>query len=473
MAKFIGRNQELEELKRLLKKRTSSLVVIRGRRRIGKSRLAEEFAKAFPKTYFFTGIPPEDHVTSAMQREEFARQMREQGFPNLKADDWGDLFYALSQECKKGKLLVVFDEITWMGSKDPTFLGKIKTAWDMHFKKNPELIMILSGSNSTWIKKNILESTGFFGRISLRMHLKELPLHECRHFFGPYENRVSSYEKFKIFSVTGGIPRYLEEIQPELSAEENIRFLVFRPGGLLFDEFNDIFSDLFLHNSPKYKDIVKCLVDGPKSLQEIATLLKRKRGGDLSQYLEDLCESGFVQRDNSWNFNDVRHSRIFQFRLRDNYVRFYLKYVEKNRLKIENQEIKQLPASWYSIMGLQFENLVLNNRKQIFRLLNIPLDEIVMANPYLQKKTRHHEKCQVDLLIQTRFNTLYLCEIKFEKLPIGKSVIKEVKNKIDSLGRPKGFTIRPVLIHVNGVEESVIESTYFGNIIDFGDLLLP
>lgn len=471
MTKFIGRREELEELKRLLKKRTSSLVVIRGRRRIGKSRLAEEFAKEFPKTYFFTGIPPEDYVTAAMQRDEFARQMRQQGFPNLKSDDWGDLFYALSQECKSGKLLVVLDEITWMGSKDPTFLGKIKTAWDMNFKQNPELIMILSGSNSTWIKKNILQGTGFFGRVSLRILLKELPLSECNHFFGPHKNLVSAYEKFKIFSVTGGIPRYLEEVQTGFSAEENIRSLVFRPGGLLFNEFNEIFSDLFLHNSPKYKDLVRCLVDGPKTLQEIAVMLKRERGGDLSEYLEDLCESGFIQRDNSWNFKAQKSSRVFQFRLRDNYLRFYLKYVEKNREKIENQEIKQLPSAWYSIMGLQFENLVLNNRLQIFRLLNIPLDEVIIANPYLQKKTRHRDKCQIDFLIQTRFNTLYLCEIKFEKSSINKSIIKEVQNKIDCLERPKGFTIRPVLIHVNGVDDSVIESEYFGNIIDFGDLL--
>ena len=78
---------------------------------------------------------------------------------------------------------MVLDEITWMGSQDPTFLPKLKTAWDRYFKQNPQFVMILSGSNSAWISKNILSSTGFFGRVSLRLLLEELTLPECNMFW--------------------------------------------------------------------------------------------------------------------------------------------------------------------------------------------------------------------------------------------------------------------------------------------------
>lgn len=471
MTRFIGRRQELENLKRLLKKTSSSLVVIRGRRRIGKSRLAEEFCKEFPTTFLFSGIPPEENVTAAKQRKEFARQMRQAGFPALLSDDWGDLFFALAGKCEKGRVLVVLDEITWMGSKDPTFLGKLKNAWDLHFKKNPELVLILSGSNSSWINKNILKSKGFFGRISLRLLLREMPLNQCNQFFAPHEQLLSSYEKFKILSVTGGIPRYLEELHPELSAEETIRSLCFTPSGLLFNEFEEIFSDLFLHKSAQYKEIVKCLVDGPRTLKEIANALKRKRGGDLSEHLNNLCESGFLSKDRSWNIKEHTPSRIFQYRLKDNYLRFYLKYIEQNQDKIENQEFRTLPHSWHSILGLQFENLVANNRHCLFDQLHISPEEVEIASPYLQNQTKHQEKCQIDFMIQTRFNTLYLLEVKFSKNEIEKSVIEEVRRKIDRLVRPKGFTIRPVLIHVNGVSDALLETQFFSNIIDFGALL--
>ena len=123
---FIGRKRELQLLNALTKKRAASLVVIRGRRRIGKSRLAQEFAKKTPH-YIFSGLPPTDGISAADQREEFARQLhREMKIPHPRSEDWGDLFWLLAQQTQKGRIVVVLDEISWMGSKDPTFLGKFK-----------------------------------------------------------------------------------------------------------------------------------------------------------------------------------------------------------------------------------------------------------------------------------------------------------------------------------------------------------
>ena len=127
-------------------------------------------------------------------------------------------FWSLSEFCNQGPVLIVLDEISWMGAKDPTFLGKLKTMWDQHFSKNPKLILIISGSQSTWIERNILSSTGFIERISLTIDLKELPLSECVEFWGGHQHNLSSYEMFKVLAVTGGIPRYFEEIQSKLSA---------------------------------------------------------------------------------------------------------------------------------------------------------------------------------------------------------------------------------------------------------------
>lgn len=471
MSRFIGREHELARLKELLKKKSASLAVIRGRRRIGKSRLANEFAKEFPKTLSFTALPPDEKITPEMQRQEFARQMRRQKIARLGGDDWSDLLHDLARACTKGRVLVILDEISWMGSKDPTFLGTVKITWDQTFKKNPQLVLILSGSNSSWIEKNILSSTGFVGRISLRLHLKELSLAECNRFWGPQNGRVSSYEKFKILSVTGGIPRYLEEIAPKNPAEENIRRICFEKEGFLFTEFNDIFSDLFSKKSARYKEIVQQLVDGPLDFMQIVESLDRTRGGDISEYLNDLCESGFVSRDYVWKIKDGSLSRLSRFRLSDNYVRFYLKYIEPHQHQIENGTFKKLPAAWSSIQGLQFENLVLNNKERLLQILQIPPESVIAAGPFFQTATASKAGCQIDLLIETKFNNLYLGEIKFEKQPLGLSIVHEVKEKIDRLKIPKGFSIRPFLIHVNGVGDAVVESEFFSDIIDFGKFL--
>ncbi len=473
-SKFIGRETELARLSGLVKKKSASIVVVRGRRRIGKSRLLAEFGKEM-NSLFFTGTPPSNKTTAQLQRDEFARQLARAGIPGINPDDWGNMFWHLSKHTQQGPILIVFDEISWMGSKDSEFLGKLKNAWDMYFSKNPHLILVLCGSISSWIEENILSSTGFVGRITIDMVLKELPLSVCNAFWHPKEKMISSYEKFKLLSITGGVPLYLEQIRPDLSAEKNIQELCFTQGGLLEREFEEIFSDLFSRSAASHKAIVNCLVGGAKDLMGICRKLGKSQGGRYSQHLEDLIKAGFVQRDFAWHLKTGKVSKLSRYRLSDNYLRFYLKYILPNHAKImrggfSSSTLATLPA-WDSVMGLQFENLVVNNRMVLWQMLEVPVDEIVMEGPYFQNSTARQKGCQIDYMIQTRFNTLYICEVKFSKNPIRPKVIKEMEEKIDNLKVPKRFSIRPILIHVNGVEDSVFDEEYFDKIVDFGRLL--
>src|SRR3990167_1148323 len=210
MVKFIGREKELNRLGEFKSKHTASFILIKGRRRIGKSRLIQEFGQSFTHVYFFAGLPPDEHITAQHQLEEFSRQIaREFKTAQAQYKDWGDDFGAVSERVQKGKTLLVFDEISWMGSKDETFLGKIKNLWDLQLKNNHQLIFIICGSASAWIEKNILNNTGFVGRISYTLTLEELPLNYCSEF---WPANISAYEKLKVLAITGGIPKYLEEI---------------------------------------------------------------------------------------------------------------------------------------------------------------------------------------------------------------------------------------------------------------------
>ncbi|MBM3197624.1 MAG: hypothetical protein FJZ58_00015 [Chlamydiae bacterium] len=311
------------------------------------------------------------------------------------------------------------------------------------------------------------------GRISYRLTLEELSLIESNKFWGKSANNISPFEKLKILSITGGVPRHLEEILPQESAEENIHRLCFRKEGLLFHEFEDIFSDSLSKKSEHYRNILKLLAERKSNLGEIAKAIGRNRSdGDVSEFLEDLCSVGFVARNYTWDLESGEDSRTSVFRLSDNYMRFYLKFIEPHREKILGDTMKSLPSGWDSIMGLQFENLILskNNRLKIYELLGIPLESITHAGPFLQTQTVKRQKCQIDFLIQTKEGSLYICEMKFRKGEIDSSVIGEVKDKITKLKRKKHMSCRPVLIHVNGVSDSVKRSDFFVKIIDFGDL---
>ena len=472
---FIGRKKELESLNGLFLKNSASLVVIKGRRRIGKSRLVEEFACA-KKFFTFSGIPPEKEISAQAQRDIFAKQLGSQiGIPGIKSDDWSDLFTLLARNTTSGPIIILFDEISWMGSKDPTFLGKLKNAWDIEFQKNSELILIFCGSVSTWIEKNIISSTAFFGRISLYLTLDELPLNDCSKLLDTIGFYGSSYEKFKILSVLGGVPWYLTQIRSDLNADENIKNLCFGKDSILFNEFNLIFHDLFEKRSEIYQPIVEILVNGPKEYNQISEELKYPKSGVLSSYIGDLIESGFITRDYTWSIKEGLPGRLSHFRLSDNYLRFYLKFIKPNSTKIEQDSFKDVSMDnlpgWRVILGLQFENLVLKNRQRIWKILGTKPEDIIVNNPFFQRKTVKTSGCQIDYLIQTKFNTLFACEVKFLRDEVKTDILSEVKDKLKRFVLPQRFSCFPVLLHVNGVSESVTDQGYFVKIIDFSQFL--
>ncbi len=122
-------------------------------------------------------------------------------------------------------------------------------------------------------------------------------------------------------------------------------------------------------------------------------------------------------------------------------------------------------------MGFQLENLVLSNRHDIKKLLDIYPDEVIYDNPYFQRQTVRHEACQVDYMVQTKFGGLYLCEIKFSRNIIRSDVIDEVEEKIKKLYIPRNFSIKPILIHASEVHDDVVDSGFFCKIIDLSILL--
>ena len=473
--KFIGRKRELEDLDLLLRKKSSSLIVIRGRRRVGKSRLIKEFVTG-KKNWTFIGLPPVPGITKQRQLDAFSAQVSKNlNMPKIQVLDWSEHFGFLGNQSKDQKLIIVLDEISWMGSEDPDFLGQLKTAWDEYFSENPNIILILCGSVSSWIEENILSSTGFVGRISLDMVLDELPIAKCQEFWGAKKNRISSYEKFKVLTVTGGIPKYLEEVIPEQTSEVNIQRLCFQAKGLLCREYDQIFSDLFSKKSQTYSNIIRTLTKTALTLDEICDNLQIEKGGSISRYIHNLVLAGFVAKDGTWNLKNRKTSQLKKFRLKDNYLRFYLKYIEPNKEKIlkdlfEAGSLSSL-SGWETIIGLQFENLVLNNLKGLCKILQIETREIVMAGAFFQRPTKRNKGCQIDLLIQTRHNVLYLCEIKFSMTEVRSLVIEEVEQKMKRLSFPKGYSIRPILIHVNGVSRGIIDSELFTQIVDFSDFL--
>ena len=456
--KFVGRKKYLQKLEILGKKPGAKIAVIKGRRRIGKSRLAKEFGKQ-GHFYEFSGIPPGKNITEQSQKNEFSRKLSAYfNLPSIKSEDWGELFTALYQLVSDKKpVTILFDEVSWLANNDSLFLGKLKVAWDTLFSEHHSLTLILCGSISSWIEKNILSSTGFYGRIHLTMTLEELSLSECNEILKARHCQVSALEKLYYFNIVGGIPWYLEQYTPELSIMENIKSLCFEKDGLLVHEFDRIFTDLFGRRSHIYQKIITLLVSGAKEHSAIAKEIAFSSGGVLSEYMNDLVLSGFISKESTWETKTSKQKKFTKYRLKDNYMRFYCKYIEPNLNKINIGFFEKINLSslknWDTIMGLQFENLILQNRHKIFNALNIPKEDIAIEGPYYQTPNKLQRGVQVDYMIQTRFNTLYACEIKFTKEPASPDIKRTTLKKIEYINIPKGFSIIPVLIQIHDADD--------------------
>ena len=471
---FIGRGYYLDSLMALWRKPSSSMVVVSGRRRIGKSTLVEEFASRSKCRFIeIEGLAPDGKMTNQKQIDNFCERLAQvTGMPEAKADNWPKAFDALDAALAKNiKTIVFLDEISWMGGYDKSFAAFLKNAWDTQFSRHGKLIFAIAGSVSSWIQDNVLRSKAFVGRISLDITLPELPLPECLEFWGRKANRVAMREVLDILSVTGGVPKYLQEIDPSLPAEENIRRLCFLPEGYLFKEFEGIFRDTF-GQDPVRLEVLTALSNGPASLSELAKALKMKANGHLSGVLRDLTLAGFISANAGKNPETGRAVREVQYRLRDNYVRFYLKIIEPRKTAIQDGlfrfvSLEQLPG-WEAIMGLQFENLVLNNIKALCPLIGLEGKLITSAAPYSRRRSDDSAGVQVDLLIQTP-KSVYLVEVK-RREHITIEIEGEMEAKVAKMRLPKGISVRTVLVYDGSIAPEVEENGYFDYLVPIKQL---
>lgn len=473
---FIGRTQEIRDLNAFWGRDHGVLITCRGRRRIGKSTLIAEFATQSAQTFFsIVGLAPRKGMTDARQRRHFCEKIAELGERKYRpAATWSKAFRQLDALLvDRGRTVVLLDEISWMGGYDPDFAGYFKEAWDEYLHKHANLIFVLCGSVSSWIAENILNSTGFVGRDSFDIELGELSLSDSIALFGPTGTRLSTAEKLDLLSLTGGVPKYLEEIRPELSVDENFRRLCFLPRSLLFREFNETFSRIFGLRVATRGRILRMLVDGRRSISELASREKRAINGSYNEALSDLCYAGFVAEESGVNPLTGKTVKESRYRIKDNYARFYLKNIEPRAAAIkaglfEFASLEQLNG-WDSILGLQFENLILNHVNDLFPHIGLEQSLVLSAAPYIQNATKRNEGCQIDLLIRTE-RTLIVVEIKRQR-EIRHEVVDEVAEKIRKLKYDKKLSVRTALVYDGHLSASIPADRYFDFIVPAEDLL--
>ena len=274
--------------------------------------------------------------------------------------------------------------------------------------------------------------------------------------------------------MTGGVPRYLEEIEPGATAVANLNRLCFLPKSLLREDFDEMFSDVIIRQPMFTATVMRSLVDGAHSVTEIAKSLGLEKGGRISEALSQLEEAGIVASDSGKNPESGKDARMVKYRLRDNYSRFYLRYIEPEKTAIDKGTfaLGSLDSldGWDSVRGLAFENLVVNNVRALMVPLGLGTAHVTSAAPYSRVGSRNGRRgVQADLLVQTR-RSMCVVEVKRQR-EIGRDVIDEVEEKVRRIPHRDGMSVRTALVYEGHLAPIVEADGYFDAVIPFRTLL--
>jgi len=476
MAKIIGRKEESEELMRIFRRKEAQLVAVYGRRRVGKTFLIRELFDEH-LLFYHTGVSPVEltgqNLTDAQLRE-FASTLRRSGYqPRHTPKDWIEAFDMLRKfltlRMKQERVVVFIDEMPWMDTPYSGFITAFEHFWNGWASGQDQLMMVVCGSASSWIKDNLINSAGgLYDRVNTYIELSPFTLAETEQMLQEHEISLNRYGIAEIYMAIGGVPFYLSQLQPGLSAPQQIDRLFFAKKAKLNDEFDRLFLSTFVRPDDT-KAIIRYLATRHIgfSREEIAEKLKIS-GKDLTQILRSLEAADMISKYQPFGNN----KRQLMYRLIDPFCRFWLQQVEGQN-RNENYWKEHCGTSIHSTWsGIAFEELCMNHLIQIKRGLKV---EGISSHEsaWTLKGTQEESGAQIDLIISRADNVVNLCEMKYyhDEYKVDSDEERKLRHRMAVVMEQikKKESLQLTLITTYGLA-SGIHSHVFSNVVTLDDL---
>lgn len=370
---FYGRDKELKILSDNYNYQGFKMIVLYGRRRVGKSFMLQHFFESLDtKVIAFQAI--ENNVQLSI---EAFKDILLNTFPSnhdINLDSWKKCFNYLNENIENKKIVLCIDEINYIFKSDNTFASQLQNEIDNHLK-DKNVLLIVCGSNISSIENEVLNANSpLFGRRSLSIKLNEFNYLEASRFYPNYSNE----DKVIAYSIFGGKGKSLAAINPSLSIKENIIKEVLTSGGSLADEIDLLLKDDFRDPS-FYKELLYVMSLGNTTFNDIVTHMQEE-SSKVATYLAKLIDLRIIEKKEligSKKKNDCRYY------IQDNFFSFYFKFVYKKR-SILNILIS--PEAFYdyfiekdllSYVGLKFESVCeqyIINQSYLGKLDFVPLE---------------------------------------------------------------------------------------------------
>lgn len=415
---------ELEALNERYNSDKFEFFVIRGRRRVGKTRLLQEFCK--DKNSIFYVCTEQKPEIQLQELSNIVTSYFEKDNAKIAFQDFESIFNYIYQKSKNERLIVVIDEFQYLASSEKSIMSVLQKLIDQKLL-NSKIFLILCGSSISFMENEVVAyKAPLYGRITGQLKVKPLYFKECMQYMENYSNK----EKVQLFSITGGIPQYLIKMNPKLTVEKNIEKNLLSTQSDLYEEpYNLLVQEL--REPAQYNSIIQAIALGATKVNEIAT--KTNMTSDkIATYLRKLLELQIVIKEIPITEKETSKKAIYK--INDNLFKFWYKYVFANVTLIELGKGKILykeiiKPTFNDYIGKIFEDIC----KEYF-LINMDTNNVPFIfhkigrwwgnNPKLKQEE------EIDLLAMTNDEKkMFFIECKWKNEKIGIKVLEELKRK--------------------------------------------
>lgn len=409
---LVGRKEERSILEKALMSPRPEMLAVLGRRRVGKTFLVQNVCEgriAFEITGTQNANKAEQLINFVYEIGKIAQSSMPLPTPNNWMEAFILLIKLLEQDKSTEKRVVFFDEVPWLATPKSGFLRALGFFWNSWAVKQ-NIVVVICGSATSWMIQKVVNHTGgLHNRITQQVYFDR-------------------YQIVQIYMAMGGIPHYLNALEPGRSAVQNIEQVCFSQNGVLKREFTRLYPSLF-SNAEKHIRIIRTLAQSRQGLTRLQ-LMKNgniSNGGGLTKTLEELEHSGFISTYHP--FNKKKKEKLY--RLTDEYSLFYLQFIE-DKIHEGNDIWQQLSQtqSFKTWSGYAFENICLKHIPQIKKALGIS-GVYSRSSSFYKKGTKAEKGTQIDLLIDRNDHIINLIEVKFynESFSMSKTYAQELRNK--------------------------------------------
>lgn len=417
---FVGRHEELAFLNRLLTRKQpgpGQMVLLYGRRRVGKTQLLKQWAEqsGLPYTYWSADKEP-----PALQRRSFMAAML--GMPEEQAtsfDSWPALWRWLAPRLaeKRDKEILILDELSYASAADPALLSALQHAWDHHLQGS-QLVLVLCGSQVTTMAAIMQHQSPLFGRFTGQWHLQPLPFASLREFFPTW----SAEERVALYAIVGGVPAYLRWLDSDLTLVENIRQVILESGAIFLAE-----PELLLHDELRdlstYQAILRAISKGHHTLKAISDDCLMGSSG-LTFHLGKLQELNLVERRLPVTLTTAqqRTSKQGRYHLADPFFRFYFRFLFPHLTSLLSAEetTAHIKSELRAFVGLSFEKLAQEWVVKQARAGQLPFAPESVGSHWSRR-------VQVDVVaVNRQSREMLLGECKWGEEPVSRQIVREL-----------------------------------------------